>query len=135
MLLTKASEYALIALIFIAKSKIPQGVNTLSSELGISKSFLAKILQSLAKAEILVSFKGAKGGFCLARDPSDISILEVIQSCDETSGLVFTCSSGDRRCPNLANKEQTCHIWPLLNTIQDKVDDLMQQTKLSDLIK
>ena len=46
MLLTKASEYALLSLIYISQKEAPVDVDTMSNELGISKSFLAKILQS-----------------------------------------------------------------------------------------
>ena len=67
MLLTRASEYALLSLALIGESGDPKDVDTLSKQLDISKSFLAKILQNLAKAGILVSYKGAKGGFALKK--------------------------------------------------------------------
>ena len=49
MLLTKKSEYALLSLISIMKSEHPKNVDVLSRELNISKSFLAKIMQNLAR--------------------------------------------------------------------------------------
>ncbi len=49
MLLTKASEYALLSLIYISQKDVPVDVDTMSGELDISKSFLAKILQNLAR--------------------------------------------------------------------------------------
>ena len=55
MLLTKKSEYALLSLISIMKSEGPKNVDALSKELDISKSFLAKIMQNLAKNEIVKS--------------------------------------------------------------------------------
>lgn len=64
MLFTKASEYALLSLIYISQKETPQDVDSLALELDIPKSFLAKILQTLAKDGLLKSFKGAKGGFC-----------------------------------------------------------------------
>lgn len=134
MLLTRASEYALIAIIVIAQNDTPQGVNELSKSLDISRSFLAKILQNMAKRNILVSFKGAKGGFSLARKAKDISILEIIKACDESSGIVFACSVGDKCCPSKDKKEKICTIWPLLNKIQNRVDSLMDDIKLSDLL-
>jgi len=63
MLFTKASEYALLSLILISQKSSPVDVDTISNELKISKSFLAKILQNLAKDGVLKSFKGANGGF------------------------------------------------------------------------
>ena len=59
MLLTKASEYALLSLIMISQKNTPQDVDTLSRQLGISKSFLAKILQSLAKVQ---GFRASRRG-------------------------------------------------------------------------
>ena len=79
MLLTKASEYALLSLILISQKNAPQDVDTLSNQLGISKSFLAKILQSLAKENILTSFKGAHGGFMLAHKPDALTLKRIVE--------------------------------------------------------
>ncbi|PKN14301.1 MAG: transcriptional regulator, partial [Deltaproteobacteria bacterium HGW-Deltaproteobacteria-24] len=76
MLLTKKSEYALLSLISIAKSDEPKNVDVLSRELNISKSFLAKIMQNLAKYEIVKSYKGVNGGFVLNKAYDQITILE-----------------------------------------------------------
>lgn len=62
MLLTKASEYALLSLIYISSKSTPCDVDTMATELEIPKSFLAKILQNLARDGLLHSYKGAKGG-------------------------------------------------------------------------
>jgi len=51
-------------------------------ELGISPSYLAKVLQSLVRSGFLASSRGAAGGFELARDAGDISCLEVIEALD-----------------------------------------------------
>ena len=67
MLLTKKSEYALLSLIAIAKSDEPKNVDELSKELNISKSFLAKIMQNLAKQNLVVSHRGVNGGFALSK--------------------------------------------------------------------
>lgn len=88
MLLTKASEYALLSLIIISQKNTPQDVDTLSNQLGISKSFLAKILQALAKENILSSFKGAHGGFMLAKKPEELT-LKMIVECAEKNKLWF----------------------------------------------
>lgn len=92
MLFTKASEYALLSLIHIAKSQEPQDVDTMSSVLDIPKSFLAKILQALAKDALLKSYKGAKGGFMLVKKPSEYTLKEIINSVEKKSINVFECS-------------------------------------------
>ncbi|TKX32431.1 transcriptional regulator [Campylobacter aviculae] len=131
MLLTKASEYALLSLIYIAQKEKPQDVDFLSTELNIPKSFLAKILQTLARDNLLQSFKGIKGGFTLIKDPKEYSIKEIINSVEKKDVSVFECSSGV--CPS--NKEKDCTLMPMLTKLQDKIDEFLNSITLADIMK
>lgn len=133
MLFTKASEYALLSLIYISQKDTPVDVDTMSIELGISKSFLAKILQNLAKEKILISFKGANGGFLLANAPENISIKQIIESAEKRRAAVFECSTSVDDCPS--SKGLMCQIWPTFNMLQNQVDDFLDSIKLSHIIK
>ena len=132
MLLTKASEYALLSLIMISQKESPQDVDTLSTGLGISKSFLAKILQALAKEGILKSFKGAHGGFMLAKDPSEFSLRQIIACAEKKPTMVLECTSNHGTCPS--NKSEFCKILPFLNKLQSKIDDFLDNMSLKDII-
>ena len=132
MLLTKASEYALLSLIMISQKETPQDVDTLSTQLGISKSFLAKILQSLAKEGILKSFKGAHGGFLLAKDPSEFSIKQIVACAEKKPTMVLECTTAHGSCPN--NRADFCKILPFLNNLQSKIDDFLDNMSLKDII-
>lgn len=133
MLLTKASEYALLALIMISQKNVPQDVDTLSNQLGISKSFLAKILQSLAKENILTSFKGAHGGFMLTRDPGELSLKMIVECAEKKQTMVFECSPSSQKCSS--GKGDFCRIWPILNTLQTKIDLFLGNITLKDIIE
>ena len=98
MLLTRASEYALLSLDSIRKADSPIGAEQLANELSIPKSFLAKILQSLAKQGILESRKGAHGGFIMAKDIHEITINAVIFAAEGKSPAVFDCTSTHILC-------------------------------------
>lgn len=132
MLFTKASEYALLSLIFISQKNEPVDVDTMSSELGISKSFLAKILQTLAKQKILNSYKGANGGFSLAQKSENLSIKHIIECVEKKPMSVFECSSSINDCP--ANKAATCQIWSMFNSLQIKIDDMLDNITLKDIV-
>lgn len=131
MLLTKASEYALLSLIYISRQNKSQDVDHMSSELNIPKSFLAKILQTLAKDGLLISFKGAKGGFTLAKCPKEYTLKEIINSVEKKEISVFDCSGGI--CPN--NKEENCFLMPVLIKLQNKVDDFLESITLASIIE
>jgi Rrf2 family protein len=132
MLLTRASEYAMLTLVLIARDDTPEGVDVLSKRLDISRSFLAKILQSLAREGILKSYKGAKGGFALDMNPEDISIRRVIEIVEKKPITVFECSSDVGHCPS--GKGSFCTIWPFLNKFQEKVDDFLNEMTLQDIL-
>src|SRR5574344_253343 len=132
MLLTKKSEYALLSLIHISKQEEPINVDFLSKELEISKSFLAKIMQSLAKDGLVTSHRGVNGGFTLNKSIDELTILEIVVSAEERNPAVFECSESITSCPN--NKAKLCFIWPLLNNLQFKVNDFLSQLTLKDIL-
>ncbi len=131
MLLTKKSEYALLSLISISKSDKPKNVDVLANELFIPKSFLAKILQNLAKSDIVKSYKGVNGGFALARGIEEITIKEITISAEDKPPSVFECSPSVGSCTSAGG----CTVWPLLNNLQVKIDDFLEQLTLEDLVK
>ena len=132
MLITRASEYAILSLILLSSAKEPMDSESLSRELTISKSFLAKILQSLAKKGILKSYKGAKGGFALDKKPKEISMLEVMATVEGKAPVVFECASSENNCPS--EKADICSIWPFLHKLQGKIDSFLSDLTLADII-
>jgi Rrf2 family protein len=132
MLLTRASEYALLSLDSIRKSDKPIGAEQLANELNIPKSFLAKILQSLAKQGILESRKGAHGGFVLAQKINEITINSVILAAEGKPPAVFDCVSYSETCPHGAIG--TCAISPFLANFQTKIDDFLNGLTLGDIL-
>lgn len=131
MLLTKKSEYALLSLISIAKSNEPKNVDLLSRELNISKSFLAKIMQNLAKQNLVISHRGVNGGFALNKSWESMTILEIVIAAEEKIPSVFECSPSADNCPNQV--AMLCTIWPLLNNLQLKINDFLEKLTLKDI--
>jgi len=132
MLITRASEYALLSLVILTRSDTPIDVLSLSKRLGISKSFLAKVLQSLARENIVKSYKGASGGFVLESNPDEVSLLTVLKAAEGRSLNVFDCSSDSNVCPT--DQAMSCHIWPFMNKLQGKIDDFLLDLTLKDIM-
>jgi len=132
MLLTRASEYALLSLDVLRKSDIPLGAEQIAHQLSIPKSFLAKILQSLAKQNILDSKKGAHGGFILVKEINQISVNEIIFAAEGKTPAVFDCTQYTASCPN--GSIGSCAISPFLMNFQTKIDDFLNDLMLSDIL-
>jgi Rrf2 family protein len=120
-----------LTLIAISKSDKPVSVNILSRKLNISESFLAKILQSLARHKIVQSHRGALGGFVLIGNPKDITLLQILKSVEKDSAKVFKCST-DEEC---SRGNDVCLLLPFLCKLQNKIDDFLSSFTLEDLIK
>ena len=132
MLFTKKSEYALIAIGIIAKSKKLKTSQDISQELQIQKPFLSKILQSLVLGKILISKKGVNGGFLLARDVKDITMLDIVNCVEDANVSVFTCSSSIDDCPRSVGR--TCTIWKSLNLLQKHIEAFLNSISILDIL-
>ncbi len=132
MLLTKKSEYALLSLVLISNSPEPKNAELIAKELNISKSFLSKILQVFTKKEILKSYKGVKGGFVLAIPACQLTILEITTIAEDKIPTVFECSPSMDCCPD--GTAGGCTIWPLLNNLQTKIDNFLEELTLKDIM-
>ncbi len=84
MKLTRASSYALHAVAYMVqqKSDKPVASHHIAHARGIPERFLLKVLKPLVSARVLLSIKGPNGGYRLARQPNDISMLEILEAVD-----------------------------------------------------
>src|SRR5438105_7108654 len=84
MRLTRASSYALHALVYMAGEKHHRPIpsHLVARDRGIPERFLLKVLKPLVSARVLQSLKGPNGGYRLARPASQITLLEVVEAVD-----------------------------------------------------
>ena len=80
MILSRTSQYAVQALIYMATQPAAAPVlnKDIASQLGVPAPYLAKILQSLAKGNLLFSFRGRLGGFCLRDGGEKITLMQIL---------------------------------------------------------
>ncbi len=133
MLLTRASEYALLSLDKIRQSDRPVGAEHLAKELCIPKSFLAKILQSLAKDNIVVSHRGAHGGFVLERELDTISVYDIVLAAEGKAATVFDCTQYSDTCPSGVIGD--CAISPFLTRFQMRIDLFLRELTLDQIFR
>src|SRR5688572_22766609 len=92
--LSKKSDYGLIALKHLAQhADASVSAREIASEYRIPVELLAKVLQRLARKGLLVSQHGINGGYVLARDPSQISIVDVVEALEGPIGIT-PCERG-----------------------------------------
>jgi Rrf2 family transcriptional regulator, iron-sulfur cluster assembly transcription factor len=111
---TASSSYAIHGLAYLVM-KEPEEVTFLSeiSEyFGIPSSYMAKVFQALAREGLVQSFRGAKGGYALARPPVEITLRHVIEIFEGPVTQDCTLSRGP------CNFEPLCHVYGRLAEAQ-----------------
>lgn len=94
MVITQTTEYGLRAVVYLASAGESATSSTISEATGAPLGYLPKILGTLCKAGILDSQRGVGGGFILARDPRELTVLEVVQALEPRPHKVDLCPLG-----------------------------------------
>ena len=132
--LTKKADYGLMALKYLAEQADlrpnAQSAKDIAEAYHIPPQLLAKILQTLAKAGILVSHAGTNGGYALAKAAKDISAFEVIRAIDGPL-FITSCITIHGNC-DLAGH---CTIKEPLRKVSDSIKDLLSGITIADLIE
>lgn len=132
MVLSRTSQYAVQALIYIATQ--PKGEPVLNRDiagrLNVPSAYLAKILQTLCKQGLLDSFRGRLGGFRLKEGMHTTNLLQVLMI---TEGAQFTesCVLGLKICSD----ETACPLHHEWQPAKKKILAMLTQSTLEDLGK
>lgn len=132
MKLTRGGEYGVRGVLYLAQ----QEEGTVSMLSAIAKAqdvpprFLAKIFQALAKAGVVKSHRGAKGGFSLAQPASEITIRDVIEAVEGPIHLNICLAA-----PGECSRETLCPIHAVWERAQEQMMGVLSQKNFADLAR
>ena len=126
--LSKLADYGAQVMTYMARDQVVHSANEVSTGLGIAAPTVSKILKMLVRKNLVESVLGAKGGYMLAREPSDISIAEIIYAMD--GPISITECSGDTTCDH----ESTCFTRSKWQGINHIIQDALEKVNLAEMI-
>jgi FeS assembly SUF system regulator len=128
---SKMTDYATVILSFMAKdARDVHAAIEIAAATGIALPTVSKILKLLVHAQVLISTRGAKGGYALADAPDKITVAAVISALEGPIGLT-ECSISHQGCEQASG----CGIrgnWELIN---QTIHDALESVTLADMIK
>lgn len=132
MTFSRSCEYALQAALYLGV-KHAEGIRVVSlQEIAdaqeIPPTFLSKILQTLVRQKLLTSQKGSKGGFTLARNPVDVTLLDIVSAIDGLD-MFDRCGIGLRACSD----DNPCPVHHEYKVIKNKVRQVLTHKTLAEL--
>nr|BAL54643.1 Rrf2 family protein [uncultured Chloroflexota bacterium] len=130
MQITRQADYAIRAVLYLARAGKGQRIATseVAEAQHIPASFLAKIISQLSIAGLLHTSRGARGGVTLARDPSQITLLEVVEAIDGPVRL-NECVTGEGICVF----EETCPLKPVWCDAQRELVERLKSVNFASL--
>ena len=131
MQITRQADYAVRAVLHLARAGNTErsATSAIAKEQNIPPSFLAKIISQLSIAGLLHTSRGARGGVTLAREPKEITLLEVVEAIDGPIQL-NECVANDGVC----SFEENCPIRSVWCNAQDELVGRLRTTNFADLL-
>ena len=129
MKLTKSADFAIRIVIYLAKTGEITTMPVLSEILMIPYHNLTKLVQALSKHEIVMTRKGKHGGLSLSKRSEFVSIKDIIEIIDGPTMLSDCLKHGD-----LCKLSENCKLKGVFSQLQQKINDLMDDVKISQLI-
>lgn len=134
MRITTQAEYGLICALHLAR-RLDDGPVTgreIASLERLPTDYVEQIMIKLRRAGIVRSTRGAHGGYHLARAPQQISVRDVIAASEHSTFEVHCASHPveEHRCAS----SHDCSIRPVWMLLQQRIDDVLESVRLSDLL-
>lgn len=128
--LSKKADYALMAMkhLAIRHDAASSSAREIAEAYELPPELLAKVLQRLVRARLLLSVQGTRGGYRLGRPAGAIPVSEVIEAVDGPL-TVTACSDDDRECEQYAK----CSIRDPLWRIRGRIVDALATVSVADL--
>lgn len=129
-MISRTAKYALEAALCLAEEvgggPVPSG--TLAERLSIPSDYLSRVLHTLRKRGVVVATRGRHGGFRLARSPSDVTLLDVVEPFDDV-GDERQCLLRRRTCSDAT----ACPLHEGWKSIAEAMASFFSQTTLAEL--
>lgn len=140
-MISQTAEYALRAVVHLAtaasegvgfgedssKAAISQTAQQIALATQVPLSYLSKVLQTLARAGLIVSQRGVSGGFSLARAPDEITVYDVVQTVDPIQRIV-ACPLGLE-----AHQDFLCPLHAKLDAATAMIEQSFRETTIAAL--
>ena len=122
-------EYSLRAMVALAfRDDGPMTVQQISEVAHVPRPYLSKMMQILARADMVRSQRGLGGGFVLARAPDELTVWDIINAVDPVKRL--------GSCPlDIEGHGTTCPLHRRIDHALDLIEKAFQETTLREVVE
>lgn len=123
-------EYAIHGLVFLASRRggDPVLVGEVAGAIKVPESYLRKVFQVLARAGLVRSQRGVRGGFVLGREPAAVSLADIVEAIDGSLPQ-YECMKARRKC----SMGEACPVSAAFEEARKKMAEVLGRTTLKSL--
>jgi Rrf2 family cysteine metabolism transcriptional repressor len=111
----------------------PASLAEIAAEEDLPRAYLEQLVMSLRDAGLVVSTRGAHGGYELARDPSSVRMGEILRALEGPIAPMF-CATDDPEHAVLCDRSSRCTVNILWVRVRDAVAGALDGMTLADLV-
>jgi Rrf2 family protein len=130
--LSTKGKYGLKAMFELAVryGQKPVSLTIIAENQNISLNYLEQLISKLKKENLVKSYRGAHGGYTLAKPPEDISVSTIL-NCLEGGIVLSECLEGDGHvCENV----NSCVTRPIWEKINESINEIIENMTLADMV-
>ena len=127
--INKLTDYATVVLVDMARSQQVRPTQAISESTGIPLPTVAKLMKSLVKAGLILSHRGARGGYSLVHPANEVSVADVIEAVEGPIALTACVESSSEHCCY----ETQCPVSGKWNRVNNAVTDALRDVSLADM--
>ena len=133
MMVSTRGRYALRVIIDLAENAkegyVP--MREVAERQGLSLKYLERILPQLVADNLVEGVHGKGGGYRLSRDPSEISVAEVLKVSEGDIAPVACLEDGAVMCDRI----DECRTLPVWKGLNERINEYLESVKIADLMK
>jgi Rrf2 family protein len=128
--LTRRADYAVRAMLVLASDPERLSATTIAARMAIPPRFLPHVMRDLVSAGLVAATPGRNGGYRPARDPTTVTVLEVIEAI-EGDGRRRVCVLRNAPC----GRDGLCAIHGVFSAAQDALLDELARATIADVVR
>ena len=139
MMFSTKAEYGVRVMVELARhdGDAPVPLAEIAETDGLPLAYLEHLVARLRRAELVVSRRGARGGYLLARPAADITMAEIVEALEGTIAPIECISEGSDGtvvCAREADADHACPTKLLWTRVRFSIVRTLQETTLADLV-
>ena len=133
--ISKLTDYAILLMVELTREQEMLSAHALAERIHVEAPTAGKVLKQLASAGLVESFRGANGGYRLARNADEIMVGQIHRLVDGPLAPAPCASVTQYRACDWCQDEATCELKTVWTRVRDAISGVMDTTSLGDLVR